>query len=35
MLTKLGQRSHEVREKPGSYDSFDDDNDNDNDNDKE
>jgi hypothetical protein len=28
MLTKLGQRSHEVRENSGRYDSFDNDNDN-------
>jgi hypothetical protein len=32
MLTKLGQRRHEVREKPGRYDNLDYDNDNDNDN---
>jgi hypothetical protein len=32
MLTKLGQRNHEVRENSGPYDSFDNDNDNDNDN---
>jgi hypothetical protein len=33
MLTKLGQRNHEVRENFGRYDGFDNDNDNDNDND--
>jgi hypothetical protein len=33
MLTKLGQRSHEVREDSGSYVAFDYDNDNDNDDD--
>ena len=33
MLTRLGQRSHEVRENLGCYDSLDCDNDNDNDND--
>jgi four helix bundle protein len=32
MLTKLGQRNHEVRENSGPYDTFDNDNDNDNDN---
>jgi hypothetical protein len=32
MLTKLGQRNHEVRENSGPYDRFDNDNDNDNDN---
>ncbi len=32
MLTKLGQRSHEVRENPRRYDNLDYDNDNDNDN---
>jgi len=32
MLTKLGQRNHEVQENSGAYDSFDNDNDNDNDN---
>ncbi len=31
MLTKLGQRNHEVRESPGRYDHLDYDNDNDND----
>ena len=30
MPTKLGQRSHEVRDSFGPYDSFDNDNDNDN-----
>jgi four helix bundle protein len=30
MLTKFGQRDHEVRENSGPYDSFDNDNDNDN-----
>jgi hypothetical protein len=35
MLTKLGQRNHQVRESSGPCDSFDNDNDNDNDNDKE
>ncbi len=29
MLTKLGQRNHEVRENPGRYDNLDYDNDND------
>ena len=33
MLSKLGQRSHEVRVNPGRYDNLDYDNDNDNDND--
>ncbi len=33
MLTKPGQRNHEVRESPGRYDHLDYDNDNDNDND--
>ncbi len=28
MLTKLGQRNHEVRENHGRYDNFDNDNDN-------
>ncbi len=28
MLTKLGQRNHEVRENPGRYDHLDNDNDN-------
>ncbi|HYN79378.1 MAG TPA: four helix bundle protein [Lamprocystis sp. (in: g-proteobacteria)] len=35
MLTKLGQRSHEVRESPGRYDNLDFDNDNDNDRDSD
>jgi len=30
MLTKLGQRNHEVQENSGPYDSFDNDDDNDN-----
>ncbi|WP_295436616.1 hypothetical protein [uncultured Thiodictyon sp.] len=33
MLTKLGERSHEVRENPGCYDKLDYDSDNDSDND--
>jgi hypothetical protein len=32
MLTKFGQRDHEVRENPVPYDRLDNDNDNDNDN---
>jgi len=35
MLTRLGQRSHEVRENPGRWDNLDYDYDNDNDNEKE
>ena len=35
MLTKLGQRRHEVRESPERYDRLDYDNDNDNDNDND
>jgi hypothetical protein len=35
MLTKLGQRNHEVRENPGRYGDLDYDNDNDNDNDND
>jgi len=35
MLTKLGQRNHEVRQSSGRYGSFDDDDDNDNDNDND
>jgi hypothetical protein len=30
MLTRLGQRNHDVRENSGPYDRFDNDNDNDN-----
>jgi len=35
MLTKLGERSHEVRENPGCYDKLDCDNDSDSDNDND
>ncbi len=35
MVTKLGERNHEVHENPGCYDRLDYDNDNDNDNDSD